>query len=166
MDDMLLVAEELSKEYKKVKAVDSVNLHIKKGTIYGLIGKNGAGKTTIMKMITGMATPSSGSFTYSGFEGDKRDAYSRIGALIEAPALLPNLSAYDNIKLKCLAYGIGDDAAVLDYKGKQTLVTTDMLMEGVHFDLLSFFFLWAHDYFYFCFKYTTNNAEIQEKTCK
>lgn len=114
MDDMLLVAEELSKEYKKVKAVDSVNLHIKKGTIYGLIGKNGAGKTTIMKMITGMATPSSGSFTYSGFEGDKRDAYSRIGALIEAPALLPNLSAYDNIKLKCLAYGIGDDAYIMD----------------------------------------------------
>lgn len=114
MDDMLLVAEELSKEYKKVKAVDSVNLHIKKGTIYGLIGKNGAGKTTIMKMITGMATPSSGSFTYSGFEGDKRDAYSRIGALIEAPALLPNLSAYDNLKLKCLAYGIGDDAYIMD----------------------------------------------------
>lgn len=114
MDDMLLIAEELSKEYKKVKAVDSVNLHIKKGTIYGLIGKNGAGKTTIMKMITGMATPSSGSFTYSGFEGDKRDAYSRIGALIEAPALLPNLSAYDNIKLKCLAYGIGDDAYIMD----------------------------------------------------
>ena len=102
MDEMLLVTDELSKVYKKVTAVNSVSLHIKKGTIYGLIGKNGAGKTTIMKMITGMATPTSGSFKYSGFDGDQRDAYSRIGALIEAPALLPNLSAYDNIKLKCL----------------------------------------------------------------
>lgn len=37
--------------------------------------------------------------------------------------------------------------------------------EGVHFDLLTFF-LWTHDYFYFCYKYTANNAEIQEKTCK
>lgn len=109
MDEMLLVTDDLSKVYKKVTAVNSVNLHIKKGTIYGLIGKNGAGKTTIMKMITGMALPTSGSFKYSGFEGDQRDAYSRIGALIEAPALLPNLSAYDNIKLKCLAYGVGDD---------------------------------------------------------
>ncbi|SMC37609.1 ABC-2 type transport system ATP-binding protein [Oscillospiraceae bacterium] len=114
MDEMLLVTDELSKVYKKVTAVNSVSLHIKKGTIYGLIGKNGAGKTTIMKMITGMATPTSGSFKYSGFDGDQRDAYSRIGALIEAPALLPNLSAYDNIKLKCLAYGIGDNEYIMD----------------------------------------------------
>ncbi len=90
-------------------AVNSVNIHIRKGAIYGLIGKNGAGKTTIMKMISGIITPTDGTFDYIGFNGDNREAFSRIGALIEAPALLPNLSAYDNLKLKCLAYGIGDD---------------------------------------------------------
>ena len=108
MEDYLLVTENLSKLYKGVAAVDKVNLHIKKGCIYGLIGKNGAGKTTIMKMIAGMASPSSGSFSYVGFNGGTDEAFSRIGALIESPALQPNLTAYDNMKIKCLAYGIGD----------------------------------------------------------
>lgn len=109
MEDMLLVTDNLTKVYKKTMAVNSVNIHIRKGAIYGLIGKNGAGKTTIMKMISGIITPTDGTFDYIGFNGDNREAFSRIGALIEAPALLPNLSAYDNLKLKCLAYGIGDD---------------------------------------------------------
>lgn len=108
MEDMLLVTDNLSKQYKNVRAVDSVNLHIRKGSIYGLIGKNGAGKTTIMKMISGMAEPTSGSFNYVAFGGDNKVAFSRVGALIEAPAIQPNLSAYDNLKIKCLAYDVGD----------------------------------------------------------
>ena len=108
MDEMFLVTENLTKSYKKTLAVDSVNIHIRKGAIYGLIGKNGAGKTTIMKMLSGMAEPTSGTFRYVGFEGDEDLAFSRIGALIEAPALMPNLTAYDNLKMKCLAYDVGD----------------------------------------------------------
>ena len=61
-----------------------------------------------MKMIAGLATPTSGTFEYTGFEGSTKEAYSRIGALIESPAIEPNLTAYDNLKIKCLAYGIGD----------------------------------------------------------
>lgn len=114
MEDYLLVTEDLSKLYKGVAAVDKVNLHIRKGCIYGLIGKNGAGKTTIMKMIAGMAQPSSGSFSYVGFKGGTDEAFSRIGALIEAPALQPNLSAHDNMMLKCLAYGIGDNQYIAE----------------------------------------------------
>ena len=109
MEDMLLVTDNLTKVYKKTMAVNAVNIHIRKGAIYGLIGKNGAGKTTIMKMISGIITPTDGSFDYIGFNGDNKEAFSRIGALIESPALLPNMSAYDNLKMKCLAYGIGDD---------------------------------------------------------
>ncbi|MCR5593138.1 MAG: ATP-binding cassette domain-containing protein [Saccharofermentans sp.] len=108
MEEYLLVTKDLTKIYKDTKAVDGVNIHIKKGSIYGLIGKNGAGKTTIMKMIAGLATPTSGTFEYTGFEGSTKEAYSRIGALIESPAIEPNLTAYDNLKIKCLAYGIGD----------------------------------------------------------
>ncbi|MBO4243016.1 MAG: ATP-binding cassette domain-containing protein [Clostridiales bacterium] len=108
MEELLLVTNELTKKYKNTVAVDSVDLHIKKGSIYGLIGKNGAGKTTIMKMLAGMADPTSGSFEYVGFGGDNDQAFSRIGALIESPAIQPNLTAFDNLKIKCLAYGIGD----------------------------------------------------------
>jgi len=114
MEEYLLVTHDLTKIYKETKAVDNVNIHIKKGSIYGLIGKNGAGKTTIMKMISGLATPTSGSFEYTGFEGSVKEAYSRIGALIESPAIEPNLTAYDNLKIKCLAYGIGDRKYIND----------------------------------------------------
>jgi len=114
MEDYLLVTKDLTKIYKETKAVDSVNIHIKKGSIYGLIGKNGAGKTTVMKMISGLARPTSGSFEYMGFEGSRNEAFSRIGALIEAPAIDHNLTAYDNMKIKCLAYGIGDKKYISD----------------------------------------------------
>ncbi len=114
MEDYMLITHDLTKKYKDTTAADRVNLHIKKGSIYGLIGKNGAGKTTIMKMIAGLARPTSGSFEYTGFNGSVNEAYSRIGALIEAPALEPNLTAYDNIRIKCLAYGIGDRKYIND----------------------------------------------------
>ena len=112
MSDFILVTEDLTKTYGKATVVKSVNLHIKKGAIYGLIGKNGAGKTTIMKMLSGMASPTSGKVDYVGMEGSEKEIYGRIGALIEAPAIQPNFSAYDNLKMKCLAYGIGDKAYI------------------------------------------------------
>ncbi len=114
MSDMFLVTDNLTKNYKNVCAVDSVNLHIRKGAIYGLIGKNGAGKTTVMKMISGMAEPTSGSFNYLSYGDDKDEAFSRIGALIEAPAIQPNLSAFDNLRIKCLAYDVGDKQYIMD----------------------------------------------------
>lgn len=114
MEDYLLVTKELTKIYKETLAVSGVNIHIKRGSIYGLIGKNGAGKTTIMKMISGLAKPTSGTYEYTGFNCSEKEAYARIGALIESPAIEPNLTAYDNLKIKCLAYGIGDKKYILD----------------------------------------------------
>lgn len=114
MEDYLLVTQDLTKVYKETVAADRVNIHIKKGSIYGLIGKNGAGKTTIMKMIAGLAKPTSGSFEYSGFNCSEDEAFSRIGALIEAPAIDTNLTGFDNIRIKCLAFGIGDKKYIND----------------------------------------------------
>ncbi len=106
MSEFLLTTENLTKVYSKKVVVDNVNLHIKRGSIYGLIGRNGAGKTTFMKMITGVILQSSGTFNYEGFECTTNEALSHVGALIEYPALYPDLSAYDNIKLKAIAYGV------------------------------------------------------------
>ena len=114
MEEYLLVTKDLTKVYKDITAADRVNIHIKRGSIYGLIGKNGAGKTTIMKMIAGLAKPTSGSFEYTGFNCSQTEAFSRIGALIEAPAIEPNLTGYDNMRIKCLAYGIGDKQYIND----------------------------------------------------
>ena len=60
MSELLLQTRNLTKQYGRHRAVDDVNMHIKKGAIYGFIGRNGAGKTTCLKMISGLSTPSYG----------------------------------------------------------------------------------------------------------
>ncbi|SCW55696.1 ABC-2 type transport system ATP-binding protein [Ruminococcaceae bacterium YRB3002] len=114
MEEMLLETHELTKAYGKRNVVDGVNISVKRGAIYGLIGKNGAGKTTFMKMIAGMIRPTDGTYEYKGFKGGNSEAYGKIGALIEIPAIMPNLNARDNMKLKCIAYNHNDDHFITD----------------------------------------------------
>ena len=105
--EYLLTTEHLSKQYGKQKAVDSVCMHVKKGEIYGLIGRNGAGKTTILKMLSGLAAPTSGAFSLFGKDGkESKELRGRIGTLIENPGVYANMSAYENLKIKCLAMGV------------------------------------------------------------
>lgn len=107
--DYILTTQGLTKTYHKYKAIDSVNLHIAQGDIYGFIGRNGAGKTTTLKILGGLSTASSGDFSLFGYtNGDirKEHVFSRIGLLIEEPGLYPDMSAYDNLKMKCLCTGI------------------------------------------------------------
>lgn len=61
--EYLLHTNGLTKQYGRHKAVNAVNIHIRQGDIYGLIGRNGAGKTTILKMISGLAAPTEGEFS-------------------------------------------------------------------------------------------------------
>lgn len=105
--EYILETKNLTKQYGRQKAVDSVNLHVRQGDIYGLIGRNGVGKTTIMKMISGLAAPTEGSFSIFGHEGRTAELYmSRLGTLIEAPGIYPNMTARANLKIKCLAMGV------------------------------------------------------------
>ena len=111
--EYILTTDKLTKAYKQHKAANEVSLHIRKGEVYGLIGRNGAGKTTVLKMICGLATPTSGSFTFQGKTGAELvSVKNRIGALIETPGLFLKMTAFQNVKLKCLACGRNDDAYV------------------------------------------------------
>ncbi len=113
--EYLLTTNSLTKQYGRHKVVDAVDIHIRQGDIYGLIGRNGAGKTTILKMISGLAAPTEGSFYLFGKTG--RDAYeymSRIGTLIESPGVYPNMSAAENLRLKCLAMGVRKKGTVVE----------------------------------------------------
>ena len=113
--EYLLCTNGLTKQYGRHKAVDSVNIHIRQGDIYGLIGRNGAGKTTILKIISGLASPTAGDFTLFGKTGKDVSPYmSRIGTLIEAPGVYPNMSARENLKLKCLAMGVRKKGCIDD----------------------------------------------------
>lgn len=111
--EYILSTHNLTKIYGKQKAVDKVNLHIKKGDIYGLIGKNGAGKTTILRMLGGLARPSEGEFSLYGYQGKEvKKLQSRLGLLIEEPGIYGNLSAYENLKIKSLAMGVKDKETI------------------------------------------------------
>ena len=105
--DYLLTTNCLTKQYGKHKAADSVTMHVRQGCIYGLIGRNGAGKTTVLKMLSGLASPTNGEITFFNKTGkDVSPLMSRIGSLIEQPGLYMDMSAADNLKMKCLAVGV------------------------------------------------------------
>lgn len=106
MSEYILETNQLTKQYKNQTAVKQVNLHLEKGSIYGFIGRNGAGKTTFLKLISGLAAPTSGEITLFGRKkDDAKEVLDRIGVLIEAPGLYPGMTAMDNLKLKALCLG-------------------------------------------------------------
>ena len=105
--EYILETRDLTKIYDQKEAARDVNLHIREGQIYGLIGRNGAGKTTIMRMISGLSRPSRGSYSLFGKTGLAMQKMLRnVGVLIEHPGLYPKLSAYENLKIKCIGAGI------------------------------------------------------------
>ena len=107
MDEFILETRQLTKKFGNKLAVDHVNMHIKKGDIYGLIGKNGAGKTTIMRMMLSLAFPTSGDiYMYGKKITGTSDV--RMGSLIEAPGIFKSYTAYENLKSFCVLYGIKD----------------------------------------------------------
>lgn len=107
--EYLLSTDNLTKQYKQQKAVNNVSIHVRQGAVYGLIGRNGAGKTTLMRMLAGLAAPTSGSFSIFGeTEAKTRTLMNRIGALVEAPGIYADMSAYGNLHAKCLALGVRD----------------------------------------------------------
>ncbi len=86
----------LTKGYGAKKAANNVDMHIKKGDIYGFIGRNGAGKTTVMRMMCGLTNPSSGSYSLFGMK-DADEARKKIGSVIENPALFPFFTVKRNL---------------------------------------------------------------------
>ncbi|KRU26808.1 ABC transporter ATP-binding protein [Clostridium sporogenes] len=108
MSEYILNTTNLSKKYKKDFVVSSVNISIKRGEIYGFIGENGAGKTTFIRMITGLVAPTNGEIKlFSREKGDELDnVRKRIGALIERPAFYPYMTAYENLEAFRIEKGI------------------------------------------------------------
>jgi ABC-2 type transport system ATP-binding protein len=91
----------LSKSYRSVRAVDSVNLRVKPGEIYGFIGLNGAGKTTTIRALLGMIRPTAGSVQVLGQPVGPNGSgpWRQIGHLVEAPAAYPELTVVENLEI-------------------------------------------------------------------
>lgn len=116
----VIEARGLTKVYGGRAVVRDFAMTVAAGDIYGFVGKNGAGKSTVMKMICGDAIPTAGEVVLlesdraqvgGAPKGETDGGVRRIGALIEEPGLLLNLSAYRNLMAKALAWGIVDGPA-------------------------------------------------------
>ncbi|MBC1778235.1 ATP-binding cassette domain-containing protein [Listeria booriae] len=110
MRENILETAALSKKFGDNYAVDHVNMTVQKGDIYGFIGKNGAGKTTFIRLITELMYKNGGDVSLFGSTHPKdiHQARKRIGAVIEGPSLYPNMTAHQNLNYYLLQKGIPD----------------------------------------------------------
>lgn len=95
-----IIIENLSKTIKNNKILDNVNLTFESGHVYGLVGRNGSGKTMLLRAICGLIFPDSGKVIIDGKQLHKDISFPEIcGIIIENTDLLPNFSAFDNLKM-------------------------------------------------------------------
>ncbi|MBQ2745022.1 MAG: ABC transporter ATP-binding protein [Lachnospiraceae bacterium] len=109
--EVILSVEGMTKRYGKNNVVSNASFQLERGKIYGFIGQNGAGKTTIIRMLAGYAKLNAGRVTIFGQSTEKGLAEGRkkMGIIVENPALYKNMSAYDNIEIQKTLYGIKSD---------------------------------------------------------
>lgn len=114
----------LSKKFGMLVAVNSINLSVKKGEVFGFLGPNGAGKTTTLKMLTTLIVPTSGTALVAGFDIRKQRQHVRenIGVIFQEPSLDTGLTAKENLKFHAAFYNLPSAAATLKIKELLKLV--------------------------------------------
>ncbi len=115
----------LTKNYRDVRAVDSVNLRVKQGEIYGFLGLNGAGKTTTIRALLGMIRPSEGNVKVlgRGLGPNGRGPWARVGHLVESPSAYPELSVRENLDIARRLHGIRNPKVVDEIIERLVLVS-------------------------------------------
>lgn len=110
MSDLAISAKGLTRTFGDFTAVDHIDLNVKQGEIFGFLGANGAGKTTAMKMLTGLLSPSSGEAKVSGFDvyTEAEKIKKRIGYMSQKFSLYDDLTPEENIRFYGGVYGLHD----------------------------------------------------------
>lgn len=150
MSEFAVRTEQLTKRFGKNIGIEQVDLHLKRGEIYGLVGRNGAGKTTIMKLLCGILVPTEGKIEILGesFNGLVQGMNERMGNILETPAFFPYLSARENLCYYAKQRGIIDKKRVdelirfvgLEGAGKKTFKQFSLGMKqrlGIAYALLA-----------------------------
>ena len=107
-NEVIIKTEDLSKQFQKIVAVDQLNLEIKKGEIFGLVGPDGAGKTTTMRMLAAIMDPSKGNATIAGFDLRRQaeEIKNHIGYMAQQFALYGDLSVLENLNFFADVFGV------------------------------------------------------------
>ncbi len=115
--DYVLKTLDLSKKFRNKLVLDKVNINIKKGDIYGFVGENGSGKTTVIRLVCGLINPSSGNVELFGVrDNDPKILAERkkLGAVVETPSIYLNMSAIDNLKMQYDILGLKTPAKITE----------------------------------------------------
>lgn len=106
--EQVIIAENLTKKFGSFTAVDNISFEVRKGEIFGFLGANGAGKTTAMRMLTGLSLPSSGKAMVAGYNirNQQEQIKRRIGYMSQKFALYEDLRVWENIRLYAGIYGV------------------------------------------------------------
>ena len=107
--DYALITKGLKKGYGKHKILSGLSMNVPKGSIYAFIGRNGVGKTTLIRLICGLQKPSGGEYLLYGISSRKKEvstARKRMGAVVETPSIYLDMSAEDNLKQQYRILGI------------------------------------------------------------
>ncbi len=110
MDDLMIKADNLTRKFGDFTAVDHISFEVGKGEIFGFLGANGAGKTTAMRMLTGLLIPTEGEATVAGFDvyEQPEQIKKRIGYMSQKFSLYEDLTVRENIRLYGGIYGLTD----------------------------------------------------------
>ncbi|HMR43090.1 MAG TPA: ATP-binding cassette domain-containing protein, partial [Saprospiraceae bacterium] len=111
MQDIVIKAEGLTKKFGDFVAVDHISFEVHKGEIFGFLGANGAGKTTAMRMLTGLSNPTAGQVQVAGFDLYKEveKIKKQIGYMSQKFSLYEDLTVRENIRFYGGVYGLSDD---------------------------------------------------------
>ena len=110
--DYVLQTRELTKSYRRNRVLNGVTMNIRRGDIYGFVGENGSGKTTVIRLITGLIFADSGDFSLFDIDSNHPEihqARARLGAIVESPSIYLNLSAKENLFMQAGILGIHDE---------------------------------------------------------
>ncbi|MFR7906600.1 MAG: ATP-binding cassette domain-containing protein [Oscillospiraceae bacterium] len=109
----MIKIENITKKFKENTVLNNVSINFEKGKIHGLIGRNGSGKTVLMKCICGFIPVTSGSITVRNKVISKKNMPENIGLIIETPGFLPNYSGYRNLKFLADISGKANKNAII-----------------------------------------------------
>ena len=125
MNEYVIETKQLTKKYGTLSALDHINIHVKKGCIYGLIGDNGSGKSTLLKILAGLSFPTEGEIQIlnKSEERELETVRKQLGCIIEQPGFFPNMTVEQTLKYYCIQKGIPDTNKINDVM-KLTDITT------------------------------------------